>query len=102
LAQISREEQRLPEAARLGEQALSKDPNDAAVCDELSRTLAQMPGSENARRALELARRATERNPRQAEYWRQLGVLLLAAGQLEEAAGALLHALERDLGSVAS
>jgi tetratricopeptide (TPR) repeat protein len=102
LSQIAREEQRLPEARRLGEQALAKAPNDAAVCDELSRTLSQMPGSENARRALDLARRATDRNPQVAEYWRQLGVLLMTAGQPEEAAGALLHALERDLGSVAS
>jgi Flp pilus assembly protein TadD len=61
-----------------------------------------MPGSQNARRALDLARRATEQNPREAEYWRQLGVLLRTAGQPEEAAGAFLHALERDLGSVAS
>jgi Flp pilus assembly protein TadD len=95
-------DQRLPEARRLGEQAVAKDPNDAAACDELSRTLAAMPGSENARRALDLARRATDRNPREPAYWRQLGVLLQAAGQPEEAATALLHALERDRGSVAS
>jgi tetratricopeptide (TPR) repeat protein len=102
LAQAAREEQQWTEARRLGEEAVAKDPNDAAACDELSRTLAALPGTENARRALDLARRATERNPREPQYWRQYGVLLQAAGQPEEAAAALLHALERDLGSVAA
>jgi tetratricopeptide (TPR) repeat protein len=102
LAQIARQEQRLPDALRFGEQALAHEPENGAVCDELARTLAAMPGPANARRALELAQTATKRNPHEAEYWHQLGVLLHAAGQPEEAAVALLHALEQDRGAISS
>src|SRR5262249_36988690 len=40
LGQVAREQQRLPDAARYGEQALAKAPDDASVCYELARTLA--------------------------------------------------------------
>jgi tetratricopeptide (TPR) repeat protein len=102
LAQVARGQQRLPDARRFAEQALAQDPANAAACAELSRILAAMPGPANGRRALKLARQATASNPREAGSWQQLGVLLHSAGQAEEAAGALLHALEADPGAAAA
>src|SRR5207245_11613981 len=61
---------------------------------------AQSP--EEQRRALDLARRATARDPRAADYWHQLGVLLRGAGRLEEAAGAFLRALDLNPASLES
>lgn len=100
LGRIAREEQRLEDAKRFGEQALERGPMEAAVCHELSKTLAAMPGTEHARRALDLARQAAERNPREPDHWHQFGLLLRAAGQPEEAAEALTRAL--DLSPVAT
>lgn len=100
LARIAREEQHLPEALRLGEQALARDPQNALVCSGLAETLSALGGPENHRRALELARRATALNPREADDWLQLGTLLHTAGNAEEAAGAFLRALDLDPGSV--
>jgi tetratricopeptide (TPR) repeat protein len=94
LEQIAREEQRLPDALRLGEQALAREPENAAACFQMSKTLSLLPGPANQRRALDLARAAAYRNPREADYWHQLGVLLRGAGQTETAADAWLHALE--------
>jgi tetratricopeptide (TPR) repeat protein len=102
LAQIARQQQRLSDARRFAEQALANDPTNAAVCDELSQTLVAMPGPANAHRALELAQRATADSPRDAALWRRLGVLLHTDGQPEAAAGALLHALQQDLGEISS
>jgi tetratricopeptide (TPR) repeat protein len=99
LTRIAREEQRLSDSARYGEEAVARDPNDAAACYELSKTLAALGDPAQAARALELARRAVERNPREADHWHHFGLLLRAAGQTEEAAEALARAL--DAGSAA-
>lgn len=102
LARIAREEGQLPEALRYGEQALAREPESATVCFEMSKTLSALPGPENRRRALDLARQAAYRNPREAEHWHQLGVLLRGEGQPEEAADALLRSLDRSIDSVPS
>jgi tetratricopeptide (TPR) repeat protein len=102
LARIAREERQLPEALRYGEQALARDPENAAVCFEMSKILSAVPGADNHRRALDLARQAAYRNPREAEHWHQLGVLLRGDGRLDEAADALLRSLDRNPESVES
>jgi tetratricopeptide (TPR) repeat protein len=102
LGRIARENQRLPEAQRFGEQALAQDPGSASNCFELSKTLAALPGPENAGRALDLAQRAAALGPGDADHWYQLGLLLRGAGRPEEAAGALLRALDRNSGSTPS
>jgi tetratricopeptide (TPR) repeat protein len=102
LGRVAREQGRPDEARRFGEAALQRAPRDATVCHELSKTLAALPGPSNARRALELARQAAELNPREADHWHQLGVLLRAAGRSQEAATALARALDTSAASTAS
>lgn len=102
LARIAREEQRLPESLRFGEQALAREPENLEACLQMSKTLGALPGPENRRRALDLARQAIARNPREADYWHQLGVLLRAAGQPDGAADAFLRALDLNPASVES
>jgi tetratricopeptide (TPR) repeat protein len=102
LCRIARDEQRLPEALQAGEQGLARDPQNAAVCYELSKVLSALPSPENRHRALDLARRAAYRNPREADHWHQLGVLLRGDGRLDEAADALLRALDLNPASVQS
>jgi tetratricopeptide (TPR) repeat protein len=94
LSRIAREEQRLPEAVRLAEQAVERDVDDAAACYELSRALDAARDSTQAARALEFARRAVERNPREADHWHHLGLLLQAAGRPQDAADAIARALD--------
>jgi tetratricopeptide (TPR) repeat protein len=96
LARIAREEQRLPEALRFDEQALARDPQNALVCGDLSRTLSALGGRENLHRAVELAQKATALNPREADYWLQLGEALRQRGDMAEAADALLRTLDLD------
>jgi tetratricopeptide (TPR) repeat protein len=102
LARIAREEQRLSEALRLDEQALAREPQNALVCSDLARTLGAIGGPENNRRALDVARRATALNPREADDWLQLGTLLRTAASPEAAAGAFLRALDLDPSTVES
>jgi tetratricopeptide (TPR) repeat protein len=102
LTRIAREDQQLPEALRYGEQALARNPANPAVCYQLSKTLVALPGPEHHRRALDLARRAAYGNPREADDWHQLGVLLRDDGRLDEAADALLRALDLSPDSVDS
>jgi tetratricopeptide (TPR) repeat protein len=102
LERIAREEQRLPEARQWAERVLAREPEDAAACFQASKTLSAIPGPENQRRALDLALQAAYRNPREADHWQQLGVLLRGAGQWEEAADAFLRALDLNPASVES
>jgi tetratricopeptide (TPR) repeat protein len=94
LARIAREEQRLTESIELAEQAVEREPADAAACYELSKSLNAAGDPAQATRALDLARRAVERNPREADHWHHLGLLLQAAGRPEDAAAALARALD--------
>jgi tetratricopeptide (TPR) repeat protein len=96
LAQIAREEGRLPEAQRLGEQALARDPQNAKMAAGLAKTLGAIGGPSNLRRAVELARQATALNPHEGDYWHTLGTLLRSAGDPAGAADALLRALDLD------
>jgi tetratricopeptide (TPR) repeat protein len=102
LGRIAREQHRLPDAVLLGERALALAPDDPAVCFQMSKTLSAIPSAENQRRALDLARQAAYRNPREADHWHQLGMMLRGAGQWEEAAGAFLRALQLNPASVES
>jgi tetratricopeptide (TPR) repeat protein len=94
MGRIAREEHHLPEAVQFGERALAREPENAAACFQLSKTLSAIPGPENQRRALDLARQAVYRNPREADHWQQLGMMLRGAGHWEEAASAYLRALD--------
>jgi tetratricopeptide (TPR) repeat protein len=100
LGRIAREEQRLPDALRFGEKALDREPQNAVICADLAKTFAAMGGSENIRRAIELARQATELSPREGDDWLQLGTLLRSGGDPAAAADALLRALDLDPSSV--
>jgi tetratricopeptide (TPR) repeat protein len=102
LCRIARDEHRLPEAVQFGEQGLARDPQSAEVCFQMSKTLSEVPGPENQRRALDLARRAVSQDPREGDHWHQLGIAFLSVGQLGEAAGAFLRALDLNSASVES
>jgi predicted Zn-dependent protease len=100
LARVAREEQRLPDAQRLAEQALARDPQNPIVCAELAKTLAATATPENRARAIELLQRAVAANPQEPDYWQEMGELLRAAGRPAEAADAWLRALDLDPNSV--
>src|SRR5262249_42677330 len=84
-----------PEALQLAEQAFARDPQDALVCAELAKELAAAGGAENNRRAVEIAQRATALNPRETDFWQQLGTCLQSVNREADAADAFLRALDR-------
>jgi tetratricopeptide (TPR) repeat protein len=73
----------LAEATRLLSRAYEIDPSDEVTANNLAWLLARTPAT--AARAHELARQATEADPRNAEFWDTRGACALAVGDYADA-----------------
>jgi tetratricopeptide (TPR) repeat protein len=96
---------RVPDSVKASRRATNLDPNlhegQQAVLNNLAWYLvnAPNPAARNARRALELARKAVEISPKSWECWNTLGVALFRNGDWEAANKALMTAQEKNPGA---
>jgi tetratricopeptide (TPR) repeat protein len=88
--------QRPDEARAIYVRGLEQCPDNARLTGCLARLLANHPDAakREPQRAVELARRATELHPRDAELWNTLGVAHYRAGHWSESIAALAKSME--------
>jgi WD40 repeat protein/tetratricopeptide (TPR) repeat protein len=89
---------RYPEAIAAYEEAVRLNPQSASECNYLAWLLASCPKPElrDPKRAVELARRATELAPENLAYWNTLGVALYRTGDWSGTIAALEKSQELD------
>jgi tetratricopeptide (TPR) repeat protein len=99
LAGIERAALRYPEAARLAEEAITRDPNNADDHLEAARAYAAIATPDGLRRAAERAKRAIALNPGDARAPALLADLLRRRGDLDGARRQYERAMDLDPGA---
>src|SRR5262249_22640189 len=90
------DQKKLDEAIAYFHKAIELDPKYAPAHNDLSWLLATCPEAKfrDAKRAVELAKRAVELEPQDGDYWNTLGVAHYQAGSWKDAVAALEKSME--------
>lgn len=99
LASMEREALRFREAARLAQQALARDADNAEYCLEAGRAFAALATPRDLRRAAAMLSRATALNPGDPKAPLQLAEVLLKLGDLEGARQQYQRGMDLDPGN---